>query len=145
MGLLNRDSILAADDLPTVDVDAPEWGGVVRLRMLTTAERVAWNISIRPDAEKPVDFANAHARLVALCAVGEDGQRLFADAEAAELGQKSGAVMARLFAAAREVSKLGEAEVEAEVKKSGTGPSAGSSSDSASNSESSTPTTCLAH
>ena len=29
MALLGRDQILTAQDLPTVDVDVPEWGGTV--------------------------------------------------------------------------------------------------------------------
>jgi hypothetical protein len=130
MGLLNKTAILAADDLPTVDVPTPEWGegGAVRLRMLTTSERVGWNIALRPDPEKPLNFANAHARLVALCAIGEDGKRLFTDAEATALGSKSGAVMARLFEAAREISKLGEVDIKEAEKNSAPGQSEDSSS-----------------
>ena len=39
MSLLSAAEILAADDLPTEDVEVSEWNGTVRVRALTGAER----------------------------------------------------------------------------------------------------------
>ena len=36
---LNREAILAAEDLPRELVEVPEWGGAVYVRALTGAER----------------------------------------------------------------------------------------------------------
>ena len=39
MSLLSKAAILAADDLPTIDIAVPEWGGSVRIRALTAGQR----------------------------------------------------------------------------------------------------------
>jgi len=46
MGLLTRDAILEAQDLQHEEVYIPEWGGSVRVRTLTGAERDAFEQSI---------------------------------------------------------------------------------------------------
>ena len=38
-GLLSKEQILAAEDLPHKDVPVPEWKGTVRVRALTGFER----------------------------------------------------------------------------------------------------------
>jgi len=43
---LNKEQILRADDLKTEEVDVPEWGGSVRVRVLTGTERDAFESSI---------------------------------------------------------------------------------------------------
>ena len=37
--LLNKEQIQSVSDLETQDVEVPEWGGTVRLKSLTGAER----------------------------------------------------------------------------------------------------------
>ena len=39
MKKLSKDDIFKADDLPTKDMDIPEWGGMLTIRTLTGAER----------------------------------------------------------------------------------------------------------
>lgn len=110
MGLLGRDAILAANDLPSLDVDVPEWGGTVRVRMLTGAERDAFEASTVVQKGKDIrtNLVNLRARLVALCVVGDDGQRLFTEADAEALGQKSAAALNRVFTAAQTLNGLTE-------------------------------------
>lgn len=38
--MLSRDQILAAGDIKTEDVEVPEWGGTVRVRTLSAADRL---------------------------------------------------------------------------------------------------------
>lgn len=59
-----------------------------------------------------VNMKNLRARLVALCAIGEDGKRLFAEADLKKLGGKSALVMDRLFDAARNLSGMSSRDVE---------------------------------
>ena len=110
MALLGRDQILTAQDLPTVDVEVPEWGGTVRVRMMTGGERDAFEAGTITRHGKKIEqnLVNIRARLVALCVVDEKGQRLFSEADAAALGQKSAAALNRVFNAAQQLNALTE-------------------------------------
>ena len=110
MGLLGREQILGAVDLPTVDVDVPEWGGTVRVRMMTGVERDAFEAATITRHGKKIEqnLANIRARLVALCVVDEKGGRLFSEADAEALGKKSAAALNRVFAAAQQLNALTE-------------------------------------
>jgi len=119
MPLLSRDEILQADDLTYQDVEVSEWGGTVRVKMLSGTERDAYEqsmISIRVDnnGRRTVrqDSTNARAKLVARCLIDEDGQRLFADKEVVQLGQKSAAALNRVFEVAAALNGLTESDVE---------------------------------
>jgi hypothetical protein len=114
MGLLSKDQILTADDLPSEDVDVPQWGGTVRLRGLTGTERDAYEVSMIKAREGNLEanLQNVRAGLIAKCIVGEDGQRLFTDGEVKRLGMKAGVVLDRLFAVASRLSGLSRSDVD---------------------------------
>ena len=111
---LTRDAILKAHDLPTEDVEVPEWGGVVRVRGLTGAERDAFEQSIVEQRGKNtrMNLRNIRAKLVALTVVDEEGNRVFSDEDAEALGKKSAAALDRVFAAAQRLSGLRPEDVE---------------------------------
>lgn len=113
MVLLTADQILAADDMPTEDVEVPEWKGTVRIRMLSGAERDRFEASIAQQKGKSTkaNLENLRARLVAKCAIGEDGKRLFSDSQAVALGQKSAAALDRVFEAARKLNRMTDDDV----------------------------------
>ena len=114
MALLSRDAILAADDREYEVVPCPEWGGEVRLRSLTGAERDAYEQSLieTRGRSREMNLRNARAKLVALCAVDERGNRLFSDADVAALGRKNAKPLDRLFDAARRLSGLSDDDVD---------------------------------
>lgn len=114
MSLLTRDAILKATDLPHEDVDVPEWGGTVRVRTLTGAERDQFEASIVElrGKKRKINTANIRAKLVALSVVDEQGNRLFSDADVALLGKKSAAALDRVFAVAQRLSGVTEDDVE---------------------------------
>src|SRR5690606_41735748 len=87
--VLNREAILAAKDLPRELVEVPEWGGAVYVRALTGAERDAFEQSIveQRGRDARMNLNNLRAKLVALTAVDENGERLFSDKDAELLGQ----------------------------------------------------------
>ena len=122
---LSRDDILKADDIETREVEVPEWGGTVLVRGLTGKERDAFEASVMRDRGKQGivrDLANIRAKLVVRCLVDDDGQRLFADGEAGVLGEKSAAVMDRLFEVAGELARMNDFDVEELAGNSGAGP-----------------------
>ena len=110
---LTRDAILQADDLLWEDVEVPEWGGTVRVRGLTGAERDAFEAEMveRKGKKLRMDMQNFRARLVVRSVVDEDGKRLFTDRDAASLGDKSAAALQRVFDVAQRLSGLSEQDV----------------------------------
>jgi len=112
--LLTRDAILQAEDLPTEDIEVEEWGGAVRVRALTGAERDAFEQSIVEQRGKStrMNLRNIRAKLVALTVVDADGKRLFSDKDAELLGKKSAAALDRVFEVAQRLSGLSPEDME---------------------------------
>lgn len=88
MTYLTRAQILAADDLKTETLDVEDWGGPVCIRALSVAELSGWYAGL--NNEKTVSgFGVMLIRLVALSIVNENGERIFAENDVAELHTKS--------------------------------------------------------
>ncbi len=111
--LLSRDAILGASDIKTEDVNVPEWGGVVRVKGLTAAQRDKFEAESMSGNGKNRDLnmANIRARLIALAIVDEEGKTLFTSSDVKALGEKSGAAIDRVFGVASRLSGIGEADV----------------------------------
>lgn len=132
MSILSRDQILEAEDRPTETVYVPEWGGGVKVRGLSGAERDAYEASIaspRPDGRQHINLRNLRARLVVLaCVDPETGGRLFKDDDAEALGAKGASAVDRVFNAARRLSGLSEDDIEEMAEGFGDAPSEDSTS-----------------
>ncbi len=132
MALLTPEQINAADDRRWEDITVPEWGGEVRLLGLSGTAREAYErsaLTIAPNGavqrRLPTD---ARARLLALCMVDTNFERIYSDKQIGALGAKSGAVLDRLFDVAKRLSGLDKAAVEAAEGNSGSGQSGASTS-----------------
>lgn len=123
--LLSRDDILSADDIDFEDVAVPEWGGTVRVRGLSSAERDEYELDITRIRGTAVEMRlqNARAKLVARSCIDTEGNRLFTDADVTKLGEKSAAALNRVFAVARRLSALTSSDVEELVQDFGEAPS----------------------
>jgi hypothetical protein len=113
-----REDILKASDIETKDIEVREWGGVVRIKALTSLERDAFttSITVGKGRDKDVNLKNFRAKFVSLCLVDENGQRLFNKPE--DLGKKSSAVIERLFREASEMSGLTDEQFQEAIKNS---------------------------
>jgi hypothetical protein len=117
MASLNKEQILGATDIKYQVVPVPEWGGDVRIRSMTGADRDAyeqWMISRNTDSGVKLD--NLRARMAAISIVGDDGERLFADDDIAALGKKSAAALGRVFDAVTALNVIAPADIEAVAK-----------------------------
>jgi hypothetical protein len=129
--LLTREAILNAPDIQVEDVDVPEWGGKVRVRGLTGAERDAFEQSIMEQRgrDMSLNLRNIRAKLVALSVVDEQNNRIFSDADVKALGQKSAVALQRVFEVAQRLSGLRNEDVEELAKNSENGQSGDSTFD----------------
>jgi len=130
-----RDQILAAQDTNKEAVAVPEWGFAEGLfiKTLSAKDRDLWETSmVSIDAKRRevrrVNLGNMRARLVVLTLVDAEGKRIFADSDVDQLGEKSAAVIGRLFDVAQRVNGLSEEEVKALEKNSVSSPDADSAS-----------------
>jgi hypothetical protein len=128
--LLGREAILKADDLPSEDIAVPEWGGVVRVRGLTgTGRDEYWaSMTVQRGNTQVIDSANATAKLVARCVIGEDGEPLFTQNDVHALGERSGAALNKVFEVATRLSGISDTDMDELGKASESTPNGGSTS-----------------
>lgn len=120
--LLTRDKVNQATDIEYEYVDVPEWGGTARVRGLTGTERDSYEASLvqvvqtsgRRGGGTTVlpKMENARARLVCMCLVDEEGNRLYADDQVGELAAKSGKALDRVFEVGSRLSGLSDEDME---------------------------------
>ncbi len=121
--LLTREQILSAQDLVTEAVAVPEWGGEVRVKSLSGAERDAYEASVMriTGTNAQLNLLNARAKLVALAVIDENGKRMFGDGDVIALAAKSAAALQRVFDVANRLSGLNARDLEELTKNSGNG------------------------
>lgn len=131
MPILNRDAILQTSDIRKELVSVPEWGGDVYVRSLTAAERDQFEASliVQRGKQQEINLKNARAKLAVLAICDEQGQRLFSDADLAEMGKKSAGALQRVWIVAQRLSGITDEDMEELTKNSTSGQSDDSSSD----------------
>lgn len=132
MALLGRNQILDAKDLQTEDVPVPEWGGEVRIRMLTGEERDAYEASmveLKKDGSAKANRENVRARLLILCIVNEQGEQMFNRADIKLLGRKSAKALERVINKVNEMNGISEKDIEELAEGFDSAPSEDSTSD----------------
>ena len=111
--MLNKQQILAADDLPRELVQVPEWGGSVYVSTMTGTERDAFEAESVGTEQTPAErLANFRARLLVRTVVDDAGVRMFSDADAAELGKKAAPAIMRLYDVALRLNRLAAKDVD---------------------------------
>ena len=108
--MLTKDAILAADDLPMEWMDAPEWGGGFYLRLMSGRERDAFEVDCTVDGE--VTKENIRAKLIVRTACDDKRNRIFNNADADDLGEKSGAVLGRAWKISATLNGISDDDVE---------------------------------
>ena len=113
--LLTKQAILSAEDRKFEEVNVPEWGGVVRLATMDGKARDEYDAEMfrrikRSPDEKVVSMGTEGLSRILLvaCAVDENGDRLFTEADFEALSKKAGHVVERLFKIAAKLNGLDE-------------------------------------
>ena len=119
MTLLNFDDIVASQDKEYEDVEVPEWGGTVRIATMSGEDRDRWELSMmQADDTSERGFklnfdAYSRVRLVAMCLVDDNFNRIFVTKEQIErLSQKSGKVMDLLYDVAQRVNGITDEDID---------------------------------
>jgi tRNA(Phe) wybutosine-synthesizing methylase Tyw3 len=112
--LLSKEQILSAEDLQSEIVEVPEWGGTVKVRMMTGSERDAFEMSIFKVKGKDTErnFVDLRAKLVARTLINEKGERIFTDDDISALGKKSAKALDRVYQAASRLNGIGKEAVD---------------------------------
>ena len=112
--LLTREEILNSRTEQYEYVDIPEWGGQVKVRGLTAAERDAFESSLVVGMGKKakMNTIDIRAKLVALSVVREDGSQMFSQADVQKLSQKLAAPIDRIYEVAQALSKISDDDIE---------------------------------
>lgn len=115
MKLLTKAEILAADDLKSEVIPVPEWGGDVRISVMSGAARDAYEssiISVNDKGESSRNLDNIRAKMVGATIVDDQGERLFSDKEIAQLGKKSSRALDRCFEVAQRLNAVTDDDLE---------------------------------
>jgi len=112
---LSKEQILSSNDLKTIEVEVPEWGGTVLLKELSGAERdefetMCYNESKGGKIE--INPVGLKAKILVSCAVDEEGNRLFTLDDVEALNKKNGAAINKLYEEAQKVTKLTDVNLE---------------------------------
>lgn len=133
MGLLNKSAILGAEDLKHEDVEVPQWGGTVRVRVMTGSERDEFRAAIATE-EGGVPVGRFSAALLVATCIDETGARLFTMEDMQALQEKSAASLDAPATVAMRINGLGGAAVQDAAKNSASDQSEDSGSASPKNS-----------
>lgn len=118
--LLTKKQILDADDIKYVVVPVPEWGGDVRVKSLTGAERSDFESQVFEQRGEDVkaNFKNYQVKLLVLAIVDEEGNQIFSESDVDILSVKSASAISRVFSAAQKLSGLRKEDIDDLTKKS---------------------------
>lgn len=118
--LLTRDAILGASDIKTEDVKVPEWGGVVRVKGLTAAQRdqVEAKVTSTKGKDFNLNLVGMRAHMASLAIVDENGKPVFTAGDIKALGEKSGAALDRVFEAVTRLSGMSDNDIDELTKNS---------------------------
>ena len=116
-----RDQIFAAEDFERIKHEVKEWGIVVWIKEMSSAERLEWqrgNVKIDAEGNWIVDdddtpmidyeksAASMKVNLLVRCLVDEQGERIFEDADAELLAKKNARIIDELYDIASDLNKL---------------------------------------
>ena len=97
---LTAESILQSDDFTFAEVECPEWGGTVRIRSLSGAQRATLKKAIDNGTE------TADEMICVMCIVDEDGNRIFNSNQIELLRKKNTNAITRVALKCLEISGM---------------------------------------
>lgn len=112
--LLNKQQIKAVDDLPSIEVEMPEWGGNIKIKTMSAKHRIEFE-KLNKDAKTELETM---INLIMFSCVNEDNTLLFDRNDFEFLSNKSAKSLMKLFEEAVNMSTLSEKKLEEKAKNS---------------------------
>ena len=97
---LTAESILQSDDFVFAEVECPEWGGTVRIRSMSGAQRATLKKAVNNGTE------TADEMICVMCIVDDDGNRIFNSNQIELLRKKNTNAITRVAKRALQISGL---------------------------------------
>ncbi len=110
--LLSRDDILKSNDLKYMDVEVPEWGGIVRICTMSGAARDKLELSVLDKKGRPLNLTNFRAKFLAMCLVDKKGVLLFQEKDVIALGKKSAKALNRVLNIAQKHNSMSDSDID---------------------------------
>jgi len=108
MSYLTLEQIKEVDDIDTVDVEIPEWGGTVKVRGMSGRQRS--NLEQKISNNAPI--GELKMSLITSCTLGEKGDPLFTPADKKWLQEKGAGPIETIFSEICKLSGITEQDVE---------------------------------
>lgn len=117
---LTRDQILAARPMRCEEIDIPELGGIVRVRMMSAGDRERYESGLiddtAGDARRRIRVGELAARLVVFSVVDAEGRLVFSEQDIPQVAALDADVVRRIADVATRLNKIGAAAAEAAGK-----------------------------
>lgn len=124
-----RDTILAADDIPSESATIKEWGVEVLVRGMSAGDRISLMQNAYDQTTGQINMAAIYPDVVVSCLVDPDSKEpVFTSEDKSLLMSKSSAAIEQIAAIGLRLSGIGQEEQDAAGKGSSPTPSDGSSS-----------------
>ena len=107
---LTKDQIIAADDMGLLEVEVPEWGGSVFIRVMSVGERDSYENEWIANKNKGVQ--NFRSKFLQRVLCDEKGELLFSNDETELIAKKSARATTRVWEAAMKHNALTDGDVE---------------------------------
>ncbi len=126
--VLSKEQIFAADDVVILEVEVPEWGGIVRLKAPTAAQLDLFESEQVNRRKISAHMKNIRARMAILVCVDADNKPMFTPGDEQKLSHKSSVALNRIWKAAQKWLGVDDDAVEDIAKNSQETEGEGSSS-----------------
>lgn len=126
--MLTRDQIFSADDITVEAVSVPKWGGDVHVRVMSGADRDAFEDACAADRKRIGKKRGIRAILAMYAVCDASGARLFAETDIEAISRKSAVELDAVFAVAARINRLFKADIDELEKNSLPGQSGDSGS-----------------
>ncbi len=121
--MLTKSQILQSRPRETRDIHVEEFGGVVRIRALTTSERSRFESSLQTKGKSdPKKVVLVREKLLVQSVVDDSGNLMFSEADIPALSAQPAKAVEKIFNAIQELSGFSDVDVESLEKNSEASP-----------------------
>jgi hypothetical protein len=115
MTIANRNALLKLCERRYIDLDLEDAGVTVRIQSLSEKEKSAYETRLIAKSGRGIlrdRLQDATRRLIALCLVDENNDRIFLDSDINQIGEMDSFVSSRIYDAAQEHCGFNKGDIE---------------------------------